>query len=418
MADNKKGKVLLAITLDMEGPSDCGYLGDYKGNKKDFPNYGKYKTWEEIDKDFREIIDGDFREKHLDSFGNPMRFDFFWLDWVGFSENPREQVIGYHAICDHFGKNPFFFESFRKYGDGKSMHFHNPRPDGSWSANDKYPFEQWNGIDFQEDVFKSILAHNLVDRHWFPRTCRMGGTLENEEISQFLERYIPLDFSCRGENSFKEKEGKVLYDWREREDNLSFYHPAEGDYKKEGSMQRFIFPYLDFGKTRSKPLFTAEKIEEGFERARKGENMVFVPGLHDFDPEKREDIEQAYKLMIKNSSKYGIKWSYETCLSAAKKILNKTDLPCTEISSSKFAKTPSINFTKNRLNMKFNNSKLFGEPFVVIRRVDSYIYQIVEGKYISPREYEVEIPKLNKKCMVHISLTDKNLEHKNYSIDL
>ena len=35
------------------------------------------------------------------------------------------------------------------------IHHHNPRPDQSWFANEKYPFEMWNSTEFIEKVLKA-----------------------------------------------------------------------------------------------------------------------------------------------------------------------------------------------------------------------------------------------------------------------
>jgi len=135
------------------------------------------------------------------------------------------------------------------------------------------------------------LAHYIVDKNWFPLVFRAGGSIEDEDLSQFLEKYIPIDFSSRGDGCYYpdgsnimgyEKSQEILFDWRGSPNDWSWYHPNIGDYRKPGNMKRVIFMCLDHGKLHSVGLMNREKIREGFKRAAKGEDVVISYFSHDF----------------------------------------------------------------------------------------------------------------------------------------
>jgi hypothetical protein len=393
-----KGSLSVVPTFDVEGPSDCSY----KGNKKGLPNYGKLKTWKEIEQDLETILFSGFRLSCTDSQGNPIKYTWFWLDWSGFLENPREQVCGYHAVYDHLKK--FFRDNMTQYNDEDAIHYHNPRQDGSWFSNETYPFEQWN-TQFQRSPFEQILAHHLIDKRWFPTAFRAGGSIEDEALSQFLNCTIPIDFSCRGDGSFSiGKNNQILYDWCGTPSDWSWYHPKQGDYKKIGEMERFIFTALDHGKMRSNGLFTRQKVREGFEKASRGENVVIAYALHDFDPKKTEDIILAHEWLVSAAKEFGIKWAYETATGAAKKVLGKEN-----------KEKLVINFSPGS-GLIESSKFLFGLPFVAIKHPNSYDCQVIPA--VKKTESTYQITEIPEKGRIYISATDSDFNNSILTCDL
>jgi hypothetical protein len=280
---------------------------------------------------------------------------------VGFFENPREQVLGYHAIFDH---HKTVIGDIPQSGDENAWHYHHPRPDGSFFASRSFPYEGWNSHFDDDSVAIGILAHNLVDRGWFPTAFRAGGMIEDEQLSKFLEKYIPIDFSSRGDPVVYPDGSTIpgyavsdekLFDWRGSPNDWSWYHPSVGDYRKPGDMKRVIFMSLDHGNLHSLELLTKERIDAAFDQARRNRDVVLSYNSHDFIPNVVDIFDNAYSMICDASKRYGIKWCYALASDAARKVCR----------GGKGGNGPTIKLAEHNGLALHVDKPLFGSPFVV-----------------------------------------------------
>ena len=63
------------------------------------PEMMAYKRdWTELDEMLGELFSREWREARRDDFGQSYRFNWFTMDHVGFTQNPRRRAMGFHAI--------------------------------------------------------------------------------------------------------------------------------------------------------------------------------------------------------------------------------------------------------------------------------------------------------------------------------
>ena len=79
------------------------------------------KDLSELDNLLDKIFSRDFRENFSDSLGNPYRFSWFCIDHVGFEENPRRRLLGFHTILKHYIQR---IRTSNNYGDTIQWHYH------------------------------------------------------------------------------------------------------------------------------------------------------------------------------------------------------------------------------------------------------------------------------------------------------
>jgi len=130
------GTVFLVHAVDTEGPlyesldATFGRLRDNfqvdlepskqtleKLRKKEIPLDGKENvvadmvredrisyndTWDKIDEMHQVLMSSKFRSTVLDSWGREYCFNWFCLDHVGYSNNPRRRAMGFHAVFEHY----------------------------------------------------------------------------------------------------------------------------------------------------------------------------------------------------------------------------------------------------------------------------------------------------------------------------
>jgi hypothetical protein len=338
------GKVFVVFCIDTEGPCfDPNY-----------PNHSELLgTWKAIDKIFlSQIFSQDFRYAFPDSQNNPLVFTWFIINWVGFRTNPVRRDFGYHKILDHYQKS--WGSKLKEYHDEIGWHYHHPSLSGAgnhWGLN-------W----FSNHQYEEILCRLIIDRNLFPIVCRAGGTIEDNIQSQWLEQWIPFDFSNRNTSDInwakKEPDGKQireLVDWGHAPDDWLPYHPSAGDFSKTGQMKRTIFRCLDI-KSRVYTLKRKE-IEKAFLRAKNGQDTILSMFDHDF----RNRSEVIYKIMKQISQlakESGVKFYYGGARQAVKSFYRyslKNDLKLT------------IKNTRGKLIVLSNKTLFNPQPFLAVK---------------------------------------------------
>jgi hypothetical protein len=122
------------------------------------------------------------RGKLTDSLGLPARFSWFVLDNVGWQDNPRRRAMGFHEIWDQTQAAVVAPEL-----DGWGFHHHVVPPC-------RHAVE-YSTTTFSTPWLEQSLCRRLLEREHFPSTFRAGGTVMRNDLSHYLERFIPFDYS-------------------------------------------------------------------------------------------------------------------------------------------------------------------------------------------------------------------------------
>lgn len=273
------------------------------------------KSWTELDQMLEDITSDSFRNCYLDSEGKGWRYTWFVVDHVDYIYNPRNKMMGYHAIWDHY--QDYFKNLSASYYDEFQWHAH---PMSIYKESNKCGTSYINS----PHIFQS-LARRLIDRGFFPEGFRAGFHTERADSNWFLEQFIPYDFSNQSikETSIdieqKDLSNGRTGDWRRAVSDWSWYHPSHDDYQSRGNCHRYIFRCLNVG-TRIR-LLTQNEVDKAFQRASMGKDTLLAFCDHDFR-NMRNDINEVYDYIIKTSKNYpDVKWINSTAVDAAKKII-------------------------------------------------------------------------------------------------
>jgi hypothetical protein len=122
------------------------------------------------------------RANLTDSLGLPARFSWFVLDNVGWQDNPRRRAMGFHEIWDQ-----------------TQAAVDSPELD-SWGFHHHVVPPCRHAVEYSTTAFSTpwlerSLCRRLLERGHFPSTFRAGGTVMRNDLSHYLERFIPFDFS-------------------------------------------------------------------------------------------------------------------------------------------------------------------------------------------------------------------------------
>ena len=216
-----------------------------------------------------------FRKKFKDKNKNGIIYSWFILTLTGFKTNPFKRPMKYNLTYNFYKKN--FYKNFLKYNDEIYWHYHQPAKSGignEWSRD-------WNAS--QEYI--NILNRLVADKGFFPSCFRAGGRIEDNDLSNWLENYIPFDYSnCSGKINWDriESDGRKLRevaDWSRAPKSWVGYHPNFLDYQKTGDQKRYIFRCMDL----KSPVYNLKDsdIEQAFETAESGENAILSVFEHD-----------------------------------------------------------------------------------------------------------------------------------------
>jgi len=334
---NSMKKVNVVFCMDTEGPCD------------DPNNVELLHNWNLVDKAMDKLFTVDFRTKYPDSYGGHFKIGWFFLSWTGFKINPRWRDFGHHKVRDHYLER--YGDFLKKYGDEECWHYHHPPTSG---VGNEWGME-WNS----STEYNEIISRQIIERGWFPTCFRAGGTIMNSDLSQWLERWFPFDYSNRAPLNFKEMDwSNGVVDWYP-------YHPDPKYFKSEGNGRRYMSRCMDLETN----LYTSDKkdIEQAFlEASLKGKSILSV-----FDHDYRDIEERILSFLSKLnlvSKKYDeISWQYSTPSDAIIDVTN-------DDSNNNLLKL-KLTVSENKLNIEVEGDVYQEYPWVVFRGKNGSITQ-------------------------------------------
>ncbi len=271
-------------------------------------------SWDEIDKVLNIILDDTFRKELLDSRGKGWIYSWFCMHHAGFSgENPRKRDSGYNKIYDHYVK---ILSKYKCNDDIIGFHFH------------PIPFKGHYNLYATSYVSNSaifeILAHAIIDRHYFPAVYRPGFNTERPDSHWFLEQWIPFDFGNQSLKLYNNDQPDIsngrFGNWTNAPLDWYPYHPDYNDYQKQGDCKRWITRCLNIDARIGK--ITEEDVNDAFICAQEHGTSLLAFTNHDFRDMQPELM--YIKSLIRNvSAKYpDVKYVFCNALDAMRKTLN------------------------------------------------------------------------------------------------
>jgi len=238
-------------------------------------------TWGEIDAMLDQITSPDYRRKIVDCNNQGWVFNWFCLDHVGFTVNPRRRDMGFHNIHDHYVE---LLSSQPESRDQIQWHFH---PISTYREAHRCATHY-----FRSSEIYQILSRRIIERDFFPSCFRAGFQAERPDSHWFLEQFIPFDISNMStadttdidlSNDFRNGRSG---NWRKAPHDWSVYHPSHDDYQLPGQCRRLIGRALNL-RNRIGNL-TLEEVDLAFARAASGLDALVGICSHDWRDMKSE----------------------------------------------------------------------------------------------------------------------------------
>ena len=255
--------------IDLEGREEevMSFLSSHRINYND--------SWDKINLMLERIMESEFRNKLLDSYGNGWIYNWACLDHVGYENNPRHRDIGYHNIFDHYRE---IIKNTPNCPDEVHWHFH---PMSTYRDAHYCATSYVNSPELYQ-----VLSRRIIEREWFPSVFRAGFHVERPDSHLFLEQWIPFDLSnislddnSELENSASFKNGRTG-DWRLAPSDWSIYHPSHDYYQLPGNCRRWIARFLFLLNRVAN--FDQRESDKAFARAQEGKPTLLGIGSHDF----------------------------------------------------------------------------------------------------------------------------------------
>lgn len=274
---------------------------------------GYLTDWKQIDEALAGVMSDKFRQCHCSKGGEPYLFSWFIYDHhEGFVNNPRYHETGTHHLFDHYMDGPL---KDNLYDDGIFWHYHHPAPSGDalesgtcWTNN---------------AVHEAIIAKRIIERRWYFSCFRAGLHLERNDMSHWLEMFVPFDFSARYSTSENVYAAGGDFDWRGCSDRWGAWHPDWYDYRREGEMKRYLFRCTDLWTYLNR--LKDSEVSEAFEQARHFGSSVLTYYNHDFR-DMQSEIEEGYETITRVAERYpDVNWKFVDALQAAKQHLETGD---------------------------------------------------------------------------------------------
>lgn len=314
-------------------------------------------SWAEVDEMLLRMLSKEYRDSMKDSFGNGWVYNWHILDHVGFLTNERRRDIGYLNIFNHYQE---IIRETNSTQDGLHWHFH-PIP---FTKEAHIPATSYENSYWE---LHQVLCRRLIEKKWFPRVNRAGFHTIRPDSNFFLEQWIPFDASNQSSviqdgQLQKDAINGRFGDWNGAPSDWAIYHPDLYDWRKEGSMKRFIARCLNL-RTRFRNINEIEIIS-AFEKAEKSNSPVYLGVTnHDFR-EMSVEIEAFFQLLSKVSQNYSnVKFRFCEAVEAFREVIgfNKA-----EVESNKVEVEAKL--TNNLLTVQIVKGEIFGsQPYLALK---------------------------------------------------
>ena len=278
-------------------------------------------TWDAVDAMLDDCMSADYRNRMTDSFGGGWVYNWFCVDHVDHTVNPRRRDMGYHNVFDHYRSMMRETDSPQ---DGVHFHLH-PHP---FNREAHFCATHWWA---NSDNLSQILSRRVIDREWFPVANRPGFHVTRPDSHWFLEQHLPFDYASQAmlpddsDGPQKDAEGGRFGDWRRAPVTWEPYHPSHDDHQVRGHCRRWIARCLNVG-TRYR-LLSERDVRQAFEEAREGKPVVLAFTNHDFR-DMRPDIEGVRELLAKVAPEFpGVRFRFSEAVEAMRDALGLSPQP-------------------------------------------------------------------------------------------
>ena len=290
-----------------------------------------------------------------DSFDGGWIYNWFCMEHVGFTDNPRGRDIGMHRIFDFYRA----LTEEQQLGDALHWHFHSMSTYGEANA---CATSYLNSPQLRE-----ILGRRLLDRGWFPRANRAGFHDERPDSHWFLEQWVPFDLSNKaGAELDPERNPDVADnrygDWRGAPTDWSTYHPDHDYHQRPGNCRRKIARCLTllnrFGN------LTEAELEAGFKRAADGAPTLVAFCSHDWR-DMVPEVDFVRHLLARIAPRYpGVRFKFAEAVEAFNAVHPTAGHPRLKLDCTLTRDTTGC----RRLTIRTRSGKVFGpQPFLALR---------------------------------------------------
>jgi len=324
---HKPGRVFVVVCVDTEGP--CAL--------------GASHTWDAVQAEFKRLAAPSFRNQHLDSEGASMVVNWFVVDWVGGEACPRALAPGYHAVYDRY-LAWLEAEDSEDFRDEIHWHYHHGFEGrlGSWNRD-------WHHLP----LYEQVLCRKIIERKTFPSVYRAGNTWEDNDVSNWLNRFIPFDLSNQG--PYK----NVHYDWSRAPTKWCLYHPSADDFQSAGQQERLMGRSIGMESDQ----FVEADIEQAFLDASEGRDTYVSFWLHDYQV-MSDYITKGLERIQSVASRFPeVSWQHSSALNLFRVLEDRH--PVQDL-------TVTGTIEEDIVRLEFSHD-VFGEPWLAAKQGDQFI---------------------------------------------
>ena len=267
--------------------------------------------------------------------------------------------MGFHGVHEEYQR---ILKKYNCKEDRIYWHYH-PM---SFSLDAHRSGNNFNFTNFHNE----ILTRRIIDHSWFPAAFRPTSSIRMDG-NVWLEQWIPFELGNMNvddhESLINNQRLTGIYgldnDCRGAPTDWSIYNPDVRDYRKRGSLKRYIGRCLN---VKSYTLEINEKeLRKAFEKAEKGENVLVSVTNHDFRDMVSETNEfiDLVKSVSEKHPEVGFKWS--SAVTAFRDVLDiKRQKPV----------SLSISISDNILSVKSDKQIWGPQPFLAIKTKEGKYY--------------------------------------------
>ncbi|MBK8169257.1 MAG: hypothetical protein IPK60_02800 [Sandaracinaceae bacterium] len=331
--------MFVVVNIDTEGPTTIRHN----------------KDWDAVRGEVASTTSASFRARFADSNGRPAVFNWFVVHWIAEHHRGIGRDVGFHRILDEYVPR---VADARKAGFEDELHWHYHHV----HLNDEYDNRNW----LDTPMYDEIISRVLLERDYFPTCYRAGNTWEDTAASQWLEQWIPFDFSNRSpQRGFN-------FDWSNAPTAWSIYSPDTVDVQREGTQRRVMGRSISI----ENGWFRQEEVEAAFLRARGGEDSYVSFFTHDYN-EMTRYIEEGLSLVAKVAREFPeVSFHNVSALEAMRQLSHR------EIGSELRL---SCEKTKTHVDLWANQPIFNPYPWIAVRRMSGEVDRLIPERLHVPR---------------------------------